>query len=100
MKTSDVLFKAGDVLRERGWCQGYYERGGKHCAVGAMRASGQIDTYDASALFGFVATGAGVAAALQFNDALGRTAADVMFAMDAAYVLQLQVEGVEPGDVL
>jgi hypothetical protein len=35
-----------------------------------------------------------------WNDAKGRTAAEVMHALDAAYVLALQEEGIEPGDVL
>jgi hypothetical protein len=35
-----------------------------------------------------------------WNDAPGRTAAEVMHALDAAFVLALQEEGTEPEDVL
>ena len=37
---------------------------------------------------------------VDWNDAPSRTAAEVMQALDAAYVLALQEEGIEPADVL
>jgi hypothetical protein len=101
LKTSDVLRKAGDVLRERGWCQ-FRPRSsdGASCAYGAIfdGANEQTADYDAgtnalrSVVFDEMIS--------IWNDTPGRTAAEVMHALDAAYVLALQEEGIEPGDVL
>lgn len=107
MKTSEVLRKAGDVLRERGWCQGGRAKEGRFCVVGAVEVArtGIISPYSSG--------GASQAyrdpalsflpvpfSADSFNDHSGTTAKDVLITMDAAYVLALQEEGVEPGDVL
>jgi hypothetical protein len=107
VKTSEVLRKAGDVLRERGWCQNQTEDGaGRVCAIGAL---GIAEADNASCASGAIYR------ALQrvthdgliydyligdWNDRPGRTAAEVEAALDAAYVLALQEEGIEPEDVL
>jgi hypothetical protein len=100
VKTSDVLRKAGDVLRLRGWCQGTMESWqGAHCALGSIRsASGKncrayVEARDVlwEVVGGYPA---------RWNDQIGRTAAEVMRALDASYVLSLLEEGHEPEDVL
>lgn len=41
MKTSELFYKAADIV-ERGWLQGHYYGQGRHCLVGAVNvASGQ-----------------------------------------------------------
>lgn len=104
MKTSEVLRKAGDVLRARGWCQREFENeAGALCAYGAIRevvgVSGSGIWTPFVEEFDLVVETPGVFMPL-WNDAATRTADEVLVAMDAAYVLRLQVEGVEPGDVL
>lgn len=97
MRTSDVLRKAGDVLRERGWCAGYMEGpSGGHCAYGAIAVAND-STPDARNP-GDVELEDIVGDVFGFNDAPGRTAAEVMHALDAAYVLALQEEGEDPAD--
>ncbi len=116
MKTSDVLRKAGDVLRRRGWQNdgGWSSDGGALCAWAALCEAGGRDAYGTEALEerGLVELVActpdqmrlykrlGYNALPTWNDAKGRTAAEVMHAIDAAYVLALQEEGVEPWEVL
>lgn len=37
MKTSEVLIKAQELIRDPGkWCQGAFERDGAYCALGAL----------------------------------------------------------------
>lgn len=108
MKTSEVLRKAGDVLRKRGWGQHRYGNndGGPRCVMGAVLvAAGKQSLDDDSivresrlALADLVESTSGSPA--QWNDTAGRTVDEVLTAMDAAYVLTLQLEGIEPGDVL
>jgi hypothetical protein len=107
VKTSEVLRKAGDVLRERGWCQQYREHEGSHCLVGAveMARKGTISpfsTQESSLAYrdpalSFLPIEESVDS---FNDRTGRTREDVLVTLDAAYVLALQEEGLEPEDVL
>jgi hypothetical protein len=106
VKTSEVLRKAGDVLREHGWCQFVaYSPAGARCALGAINdgSRGTPGFYDAAKAIlreevldltssGQIGNG--------WNDIPGRTVDEVLVAMDAAYVLALQEEGVEPEDVL
>lgn len=104
MKASGVLRKAGDVLRERGWTRGV---AGNHpystslCLMGAINVAREryMGCYDQNGLESLRLM-TGEFGVWQFNDAPGRTAAEVMHALDAAYVLALQEEGVEPEDVL
>jgi hypothetical protein len=102
MRTSDVLRKAGDVLRERGWCQ-YTHKGldGNVCAFGALNAARTGDPTDVSSPWpgdSEFETVLGCVNGANWNDAKGRTAAEVMYALDAAYVLALQLEGEDPAD--
>jgi len=98
MKTSEVLRKAGNVLRKRGWCQGQYRNDdGAVCILGATLA-GPYRPLDPwmSEEWSLLATVTGVHdgdTAAVWNDKPGRTAAEVMHALDAAYVLALQEEG-------
>jgi hypothetical protein len=114
MKTSDVLRKAGDVLRERGWCQGTFIDGsrGPCCAWGALIVAGGIDGDRRPVereLLELIAikpatrerlAGKGFNALPWWNDYKGRDASEIMEAIDAAYIVALQEEGVEPEDVL
>lgn len=105
MKTSEALRKAGDLLRAAGWCKNEYgSLPGPVCAVGAIQSAGYGEAmYYARLALGSVChddLGDGTGAALRFNDAHERSADEVLVAMDAAYVLTLQEEGVEPEDVL
>jgi hypothetical protein len=100
VKTSDVLRKAGDVLRERGWYQGYYKApDGSVCVLGAMSETMLPATLWDRAI-DVADTVAGTDNLARWNDATGRTVEEVLIAMDAAYVVALQEEGIEPGDVL
>jgi hypothetical protein len=73
--------------------------GGPRCAVGALvEASGFNYTDAIQPLKDIVCDGTPNVDA--WNDTPGRTAAEVQIAMDAAHVLALQEEGVEPEDVL
>lgn len=98
MKTSEVLRKAGDVLRERGWRQGVGDGGdavdGPVCALFALPPRYFEMARD---VVRFVIGGGLVSV---WNDSPDRTADEVQIAFDAAYVLALQLEGDEPGDVL
>jgi hypothetical protein len=107
VKTSEVLRKAGDVLRERGWHQGWFynRETGAVCVLGAchLAVSGCPDSNAAIQFLGPLDTviDASLGGGRAFwNDAEGRTADDAIQALDAAYVLALQEEGIEPGDVL
>lgn len=96
MRASDVLRKAGDVIRERGWCQGSFESdSGAVCIWGAVRVVNDwgwsddamnpvryiLDTNEA-----------------EWNDTNGRTFSEAVALIDAAYILQLQIEGEDPAD--
>ncbi len=108
-RASEVLAGAARLLLEKGWCQGTYaRRRGKDiwygdasadsfCVSGAiMRAEGDEDSGDARDLLD-IACGE---FRVDYNDAPERTRDDVVTAIDAAYILALQEEGVEPEDVL
>lgn len=96
LKTSEVLRKAGDVLRERGWAQGRLVNSyGEVCAIGAL----QIAEHGFLAKEGdeLVAAlrlplGDGMAVSI-WNDHPARSRAEVEQLFDAAYVLALQEEG-------
>lgn len=108
MKASEVLRKAGDVLRERGWNRWwFYDRvngTGSVCLLGAchVATNGIPDSHSALEVPGLLdALDVPTDGKRAFwNDAPGRTAAEVMIALDAAYVIALQGEGIEPDDVL
>lgn len=106
MKTSDVLRRAGDISRERGWCQGWFNNesgavcawGGMNLASGAERATQCITPRETMDWFAMVVDSPDWTHS--WNDTLGRTHAEVLIALDAAYVLALQEEGIEPEHVL
>lgn len=109
MKASDVLRGAAELLVTKGWCRGAAARDalGNHvmvdspearrfCALGAIcRAEGPRDS-SADMTLSIVLGGY----ITDWNDRLDRKQGDVVAAMDAAYVLALQEEGLEPEDVL
>lgn len=101
MKTSEVLRKAGDVLRERGWHQGQFESPcGAVCVFGAVNVAITSDPGDGSLSREPVDM---IRRILKrwppnWNDAPGRTAAEVLATLDAAYVVALQEEGDDPAD--
>jgi len=109
MKTSEVLRKAGDVLRERGHCKGALENeSGSVCFNGAINVALHGRPQFAIGIdggiigiFEFASTPFGSnIEAVDWNNDCRTTAAEVMHALDAAFVLALQEEGVEPEDVL
>lgn len=105
MKTSEVLRTAGDLLRARGWCQREFENdAGALCAYGAIREVVDVSSENGTWTpfveeFDLVVETPNLHMPA-WNDADNRTVDEVLVAMDAAYVLRLQVEGIEPGDVL
>jgi hypothetical protein len=94
VKTSEVLRKAGDVLRERGWCQGNLEEKGRVCLLGAtgIAAHGYPSAPDSNEVHDALRLVID-RWPIEWNDARGRTQAEVESALDAAYVLALQDEG-------
>lgn len=104
MKTSEALRKSGDVLRERGWCQEVLEtEDGRVCLRGAtgLGGGGSPSATESSEVIDLVRTVIDRDGdTVSWNDAAERTQADVEAVLDAAYVLALQEEGVEPEDVL
>jgi hypothetical protein len=100
VKTSEVLRKAGDVLRERGWCQFRLEDdAGRVCLRGAVLSANGDAAYNHEEQLLRASTGVECFGA-DWNDLPSRTAAEAAIALDAAYVLALQEEGIEPEDVL
>ena len=105
MKTSEVFRKAGDVLRERGWCQGgLMNAEGKVCALGALGVAECRGALSGPSqeiyrnLSQQILDGRLIGA--DWNDSPGRTVEEVYAVLDAGYVLALQEEGIEPEDVL
>ena len=106
MKASEMYRKAGDELRRHGWCQGwFFSEEGARCAIGACNSAidgrpgghAAVDADNLEALEVIAGDDIGIT---HWNDMPDRTPADVMHALDAAYVLALQEEGIEPEDVL
>ena len=104
MKTSRALFGAGDVLRAGGWCQCRYTDGKSFCVLGAIAEAVGVDPSTAIPAFAeprsFLALVTETRQPSVWNDEQERTASDAMFALDAAYVLALQEEGIDPAEVL
>ncbi len=108
MKTSEVLRTAGDLLRARGWCKhARIKEDGSMCAIGAieMARSGSVgkvhdhDPYNDPVL-DLVPLENEFDTVDGFNDRESTGLSDVIQLLDAAYVLALQEEGIEPEDVL
>ena len=108
-KISEILYRAGDVLRMRGHAKNYLEdSAGGVCLNGAVNVAAhgtpqwELGQFDAEAPIrdaASVAIGTNYEA-VDWNNAPERTPEEVQIALDAAYVVQLQEEGIEPEDVL
>src|SRR3954467_3672911 len=46
MKTSEVLYKAAELIRSRGWAQGMYVNGGGVCMLGACKLAAGMEARD------------------------------------------------------
>lgn len=120
MKTSEVLWKAANLLKTKGHCKRLLARdaGGmpvpfsspdaaSYCARGAVMAAdsawSEIEACDAVLDTVIDAPGLWDDSAgriINWNNADERTADEVIIAFDAAYVLALQEEGIDPAEVL
>jgi hypothetical protein len=83
--TRDVLLHAALLIEERGWNQGSYQQDGRLCLLGAINLAqtGRHDKWNdmeaTLAVRGVLPTSCG-----DWNDAPGRTAAEVIAALRAA----------------
>jgi len=109
MKASEVLLKAADFMASRGHCKGTFERepGGALCLAGAIQLAAWGDANhwngfsdDITARVAEVIDGADYVAAIRWNNEPLTTAGQVIAALDAAAIVALQEEGIEPEDVL
>lgn len=88
---------AAALLIRCGWQQDHLGDGdGPHCMSGAIL---EVAT-EMRGVWDLPCEVIGEVSIPAWNDKFERTAAEVIFALDAAYVLALQEEGIEPGDVL
>lgn len=100
-----MFLKAGEGLRKHGHAKGVNRnQKGAMCVAGAIRYALTGDAY-AGHTENYprqddLATVIDTENIVEWNDASARTTADVVFALDAAAVVALQEEGVEPEDVL
>lgn len=100
-----MIRQAGDVLRLRGHCRNELEdEQGRVCLNGAMNIAlhgdsmfGNYDTEHPFLEAASVAIGDNCAAVL-WNNEPERTPEEVQIALDAAYIVQLQEEGVDVSD--
>lgn len=85
-----VLLRAAEIVRERGLCQGPWRAGGPLCAAGAVGEAGRdlgLPRAEMEARVLQLARALGGSAASDvhgWNDAPGRTAADVAEALERA----------------
>jgi hypothetical protein len=93
-KPDPVLLRAAEIVRERGFCQGPWRTDGPVCAAGAVgQAGGDLGLsramMEARLLeFARVLGGSAAGDVHEWNDAPGRTAAEVAEALErAAYGL-------------
>lgn len=107
--SAGVFRKAADVLLERGLAKWTLEdANGAVCLSGALRCvatgspRGSVEQIFDQMCYVAEVVGLGRSEwdAVSWNNESSRTAAEVIQALDAAYVVALQEEGVEPGDVL
>jgi hypothetical protein len=103
MKASEVYRGASLLLLERGWCQGRFGRpDGAACSAGAINAvagRGRPDRDSGQPYYGAVEDIVDARLAT-WNDMFCESREDAVAVLDAAYVLALQEEGLEPEDVL
>jgi hypothetical protein len=109
MKASEVLLKAAGLMSTRGHCKGAFERepGGALCLAGAIQLAAHGDanrwagaTDEITDLVAEVIDREHYIAAIQWNNDATTTEGQVIAALDAAAVVALQEEGLEPEDVL
>jgi hypothetical protein len=107
VKAYEVFYRAGDILRKRGWHKGWFSNtNGNVCAQGACNAAvdGEPGSHSAGVrpdLNCLIRAATGYEFGLpSWNDAPSRTQAEVEVALDAAFILALQEDGIEPEDVL
>lgn len=88
MSTSDVLRKAADVIRERGWNQGHFETlGGRVCVLGAINVACGLDADSMKLPLSYLDAEAALRAVLpvpwpsEWNDERDRTAEEVIAAL-------------------
>lgn len=93
MKTSDHILDAIQNLDRFGWIQGEYgsEKKG-FCLLGALDHRA-ITIYDST--LDAVKQILGTPCTVKWNDTPGRTEQEVLEALEAAYVVALQDEGIE-----
>ena len=110
---AETLSRAAALLVEKGWTQKVCARDatGKSihssdkravsfCIVGAVCLAGKPGVGTVHPAFRFIEQVIDQTAVAGWNDAVERTAPEVIGAIDAAYVVALQTEGIEPEDVL
>jgi hypothetical protein len=102
MKPSEIIRESKNVMFERGWCQGSFERlDGSVCVRGALRLSAtqgarivwtdgwQVGEAEAAA---HVSTAVGGGYIPTWNDTKGRTFSEVIDALDLAEKLAMIAE--------
>jgi hypothetical protein len=95
VKPSEVLRKAANVIRERGWCQGVYEKeDGRCCALGAVNVIDAQSDDPSPAYIGVeeLRLTIGTGAVARWNDEPNRTEAEVITALEAT-AARLEGEG-------
>ena len=110
---SVALERAAALIAEKGWTQGVTardvtgcpvhsssDRAVSFCVVGAVCLKGQPRVGEVHPAFAFIETVIGCSGVAGWNDEIERTKHDVVTALDAAYVVALQADGLEPEDVL
>jgi hypothetical protein len=83
-ETAKVLRDAAELIREKGWCQGDYEKAdGAHCAIGAIGCSSipAEQFFDARSALQDAVDQVPV---WRWNDTPGRTVDEVLAAFEAA----------------
>lgn len=82
----ELLLKAADVIRESGWCQHSVEYNGTVCLFGAMLIADGCNPWDTLSPLSMVAANqlGGITTAVNFNDTPGRTADEVIAALEGA----------------
>jgi hypothetical protein len=98
VKTSQVLYKAADVLGALGWCQGrLQDEEGRVCAYGAIKVAldadpfGYAGSHAITAAFAFNRAN-GTTSITTYNDELGRTKEEVQAAFRRAAWQAAQLE--------
>jgi len=82
------LENAATLLRERGWCQNQYRRDdGACCAMGAIEATAGVSSRRALAAERLLLERLGCKYVEEWNDAPGRTADEVITALESAAAL-------------